>query len=134
MKMTSVVSVLLCSVILMPSMAQNLKGSVAEATSADSVSKEAEGQLKYEVATDSKSASPVSLHEDDDTDTEVKLPKKHPPTTQQALVAMALIFIIPAVGVVVMKKGKDSGWEGAFGLICGLITCVWIYTAVLAFM
>jgi len=50
MKMTSVVSVLLCSVILMPSMAQNLKGSVAEATSADSVSKEAEGQLKYEAS------------------------------------------------------------------------------------
>lgn len=50
MKMTSVVSVLLCSMILMPSMAQNLKGSVAEATSADSVSKEAEGQLKYEAS------------------------------------------------------------------------------------
>lgn len=53
-----------------------------------------------QVATDSKSANPVFLHEDDDTDTEVKLPKKHPPTTQQALVSMALIFIIPAVGIV----------------------------------
>ena len=35
---------------------------------------------------------------------------------------------------VIMYKGKEAGWTGAFGLICGLITCVWIYTAVLAFM
>ena len=25
----------------------------------------------------------------------------------------------------VMKKGKDNGWEGAFGFICCLITLVW---------
>ena len=28
----------------------------------------------------------------------------------------------------VMKKGKDNGWEGAFGFICCIITLVWART------
>mmetsp|Transcript_34339 Transcript_34339/g.42296 ORF Transcript_34339/g.42296 Transcript_34339/m.42296 type:complete len:125 (+) Transcript_34339:71-445(+) len=122
---TSLVRVLLCSLVLMPSLAQNLKGSV-DVTSVSDANQD--GQMKSEV-TDSKvdnSVSSVSMHED--------LPKKHPPTTNQALVSMLLIFIIPAAGLFIMYKGKNAGWEGAFGLICCLITCVWIYTAVLAFM
>mmetsp|Transcript_55656 Transcript_55656/g.124197 ORF Transcript_55656/g.124197 Transcript_55656/m.124197 type:complete len:109 (+) Transcript_55656:84-410(+) len=58
--------------------------------------------------------------------------KLHPPTTKQAMVAMVLVFAIPIVALVIMKKGKDNGWEGAFGTICCLITVLWVYTAVVA--
>ncbi|CAJ1356925.1 unnamed protein product [Effrenium voratum] len=60
--------------------------------------------------------------------------KLHPPTSGQAIVAFGLILLIPAAGLVIMKRGKDGGWEGAFGMICCLITGLWVYTAVLAFM
>ncbi|CAL1172209.1 unnamed protein product [Cladocopium goreaui] len=123
MALTFLVRVLLCSVVFMPSFAQNLKGSSSGiAEMAEVVSKDAHAVQNLEVT---DSASDISLDD---------LPKKHPPTTNQALVSMVLIFVIPAIGLVIMYKGKEAGWTGAFGLICCLITCVWIYTAVLAFM
>mmetsp|Transcript_131081 Transcript_131081/g.310905 ORF Transcript_131081/g.310905 Transcript_131081/m.310905 type:complete len:118 (-) Transcript_131081:201-554(-) len=94
--------------------AQNLKGSVDVASVQDDAP----------VASDV--AAPTDLHHDE---AESKL---HPPTTPQALAAFVLVFVIPGVGLVVMKKGKDNGWEGAFGFICCIITLVWVYTAVIA--
>ncbi|CAE7669934.1 axeA1 [Symbiodinium sp. CCMP2456] len=96
---------------LVVALAQNLKGSV------DVVSA---------VTDDSTAAAPTDLHHDE---AESKL---HPPTTPQALAAFVLVFLIPGIGLIVMKKGKDNGWEGAFGFICCIITLVWVYTAVLA--
>ena len=61
-----------------------------------------------------------------------ELPKQHPPTSNQAVVAFALIFLVPILGIAVMMKGKDKGWEGAFGTICCLILFFWIYSAVAA--
>mmetsp|Transcript_50401 Transcript_50401/g.80556 ORF Transcript_50401/g.80556 Transcript_50401/m.80556 type:complete len:122 (+) Transcript_50401:65-430(+) len=121
MALTFLVRVLLCSVVFMPSVAQNLKGSSGIAEMAEVVSKDGHSVQNLEVT----DARDISLED---------LPKKHPPTTNQALVSMVLIFVIPLIGLVIMYKGKEAGWTGAFGLICGLITCVWIYTAVLAFM
>eukprot|EP00438_Fugacium_kawagutii_P019431 Skav224443 [mRNA] locus=scaffold3543:36445:36786:- [translate_table: standard] len=111
--------VLLCIALFMPSLGQNLKGSAEVA----SVSKsDITPEVQSLEATD---AASISIDD---------LPPKHPPTTNQAILWFVLIFAIPAVGLFIMKKGKDSGWEGAFGVICGLITLLWIYTAVLAFM
>ena len=107
--MSVVARVLLCSMV--GALAQNLKGS------------EVAGSSSVEKLDDME---PQVLHED--------LPKRHPPTTTQAFEAIALIFLIPGLGLILMKKSKDAGWEGAFGMICGLITCLWIYTAVLAFL
>ncbi|OLP86322.1 Acetylxylan esterase [Symbiodinium microadriaticum] len=87
--------------------AQNLKGSVDVASVQDDAP----------VASDV--AAPTDLHHDE---AESKL---HPPTTPQALAAFVLVFVIPGVGLLVMKKGKDNGWEGAFGFICCIITLVW---------
>ncbi|CAK9063542.1 Acetylxylan esterase [Durusdinium trenchii] len=116
--MSALLRVLSC--IVMAALAQNLKGSVELADAAAAVP---ETPTKDVIP----AAQPeVSLDED--------LPKRHPPTTNQAFVAIGLTFIIPALGLFVMKKSKDAGWEGAFSLICGLITLLWIYTAVLAFL
>ena len=106
---------------MVAALAQNLKGSeVAGSSSVEKLDDTMEKQL------DDTMEKPQVLHED--------LPKRHPPTTTQAFEAIALIFLIPGLGLVLMKKSKDAGWEGAFGMICGLITCLWIYTAVLAFL
>eukprot|EP00440_Ansanella_granifera_P039298 gb/GFBE01042634.1/.p1 GENE.gb/GFBE01042634.1/~~gb/GFBE01042634.1/.p1 ORF type:complete len:126 (+),score=35.24 gb/GFBE01042634.1/:1-378(+) len=102
---------------------QSLKGSVAVADA--KVTELAD--VTEAVKTESKVASVVAAEEAATLD---ELPPRHAPTTHQAIVAFVLIFLIPVLGIWFMMKGKDMGWEGAFGLICGLITLTWVYTAV----
>eukprot|EP00931_Biecheleriopsis_adriatica_P113534 TRINITY_DN885_c0_g1_i3.p1 TRINITY_DN885_c0_g1~~TRINITY_DN885_c0_g1_i3.p1 ORF type:complete len:124 (+),score=36.06 TRINITY_DN885_c0_g1_i3:85-456(+) len=101
--------------------AQSLKGSaaVAEVEAASGIAEAKE--VKAEVIQGTQAS-----------ELEAELPKQHPPTTNQALMAFCLVFLIPALGIFCMMKGKDAGWEGAFGVICCLIFLTWVYTAVVA--
>merc|ERR1712014_136662 len=56
--------------------------------------------------------------------------KLHPPTTKQAITAFVLILAIPLLAVYTMIKMKGHDWNGACATIGGLITLLWIYTAV----
>lgn len=107
MEIPRAMRLLLCSLVV--ACAQNLKGSEV---------------AKTDAATETVPEQ-ISLSEHS---------KLHPPTSGQAIVAFGLILLIPVAGLVIMKRGKDGGWEGAFGMICCLITGLWVYTAVLAFM
>eukprot|EP00931_Biecheleriopsis_adriatica_P113533 TRINITY_DN885_c0_g1_i2.p1 TRINITY_DN885_c0_g1~~TRINITY_DN885_c0_g1_i2.p1 ORF type:complete len:124 (+),score=45.84 TRINITY_DN885_c0_g1_i2:81-452(+) len=101
--------------------AQSLKGSaaLAEVKTASGIAEAKE--VKAEIIQDAKAS-----------ELEAELPEQHPPTTKQAIVAFCLVFLVPALGIFCMMKGKDAGWEGAFGVICCLIFLTWVYTAIAA--
>mmetsp|Transcript_24068 Transcript_24068/g.45426 ORF Transcript_24068/g.45426 Transcript_24068/m.45426 type:complete len:117 (+) Transcript_24068:68-418(+) len=116
MQVSAVLKLLAC--FFVAASAQNLKGSLDVSVSADDV-----------LPKDNSAAAQEELHH-----AEPVMLALHPPTTKQAIVAFGLIFVLPIIALIIMKSGKENGWEGAFGTICCLITCLWVYTAVNAFM
>eukprot|EP00931_Biecheleriopsis_adriatica_P083627 TRINITY_DN5726_c0_g1_i1.p3 TRINITY_DN5726_c0_g1~~TRINITY_DN5726_c0_g1_i1.p3 ORF type:complete len:121 (-),score=38.65 TRINITY_DN5726_c0_g1_i1:83-445(-) len=115
-RIIALVALFLSSIVLAD--AQALKGTAAAAAS------QAEAEVETPKGAEAVTVADVSATE------LTELPKQHPPTTSQAIEAFALIILIPAIGIFCMMKGKDAGWEGAFGVICCLIFLVWVYTAV----
>jgi len=44
--------------------------------------------------------------------------------------ALGALAAVPVLALIILYRAKGNGWCGAFGLICFLITAVFVYAAV----
>merc|ERR1719336_902493 len=48
--------------------------------------------------------------------------------------ALAALVIVPTISFIMLYRAKAGGWWGAFGMICCIITALFVYFSVVAFM